>query len=419
MGLHFANPRRRAPHKRLATLTALAGIALAVLAGRDGSTLWQIVRVATIATATVAVRMVLRRTGDAASGRLAFAAGLITLTIGMGFLPHLAKTGVTVTSIAALAATAAGVALAVGGTAVAMHGQRLIGRIGSVAAALVTTVVVAMVTTVSVAATNVPDTDIDKRPDDVGLDYEDVTLTTSDGEERAAWYVESTNSAAVVLLHGAGSTRSNVLDEAAVLAGNGFGVLMLDARGHGDSDGRAMDFGWWGDVDIAAATTFLAARADVDPDRIGAVGMSMGGEEAIGATARNDAIRAVVSEGATGRMAGDDGWLSGRFGLRGQIQEQIEKVQDWVTDALTSARPPTSLRDAVAATATTGTRYLLITAGKVTTEADAAAYIASAAPQRVDTWTVDGAAHTDGLEVAAADWERRVIDFLEDALDVT
>ena len=63
----------------------------------------------------------------------------------------------------------------------------------------------------------------------------------------------------------------------------GYGVLLLDARGHGDSGGRAMDLGWFGDLDVTAAVDHLAARDDVDPDRIGAVGMSMGGEEAGGA----------------------------------------------------------------------------------------------------------------------------------------
>src|SRR5690606_29218420 len=119
---------------------------------------------------------------------------------------------------------------------------------------------------------------------------------------------------------------------AAVLAGAGYGVLMIDARGHGDSGGRAMDFGWHGDADIVAATAFLAGRPEVDPDRIGAVGMSMGGEQAIGASGGDPRIRAVVAEGATARTAADAAWLSDRYGLRGALQEQIEKVQDLVTD---------------------------------------------------------------------------------------
>ena len=150
----------------------------------------------------------------------------------------------------------------------------------------------------AVAVTNVPRPEIGATPASKGLSYEAVTVTTPDGVRLAGWYLSSTNRAAVVLLHGAGSTRSNVLDEAAVLARHGFGVLMIDARGHGDSAGRAMDFGWHGDADIAAATGYLAERPDVDPERIGVVGMSMGGEEAVGATSTNDRIRAVVAEGA-------------------------------------------------------------------------------------------------------------------------
>ena len=167
-----------------------------------------------------------------------------------------------------------------------------------------------------------------------------MTVTTDDGVRLAGWYLPSTNRAAVVLLHGAGSTRSDVLDEAAVLARHGFGVLMIDARGHGDSAGRAMDFGWHGDADIAAATGYLADRPDVDRQRIGVVGMSMGGEEALGATATNDLIRAVIAEGATARNAADEAWLSDQFGVRGLVQVQLERLQDVATDALTSASVP-------------------------------------------------------------------------------
>ena len=221
-------------------------------------------------------------------------------------------------------------------------------------------------------------------------------MTTDDGVRLAGWYLPSTNRAAVVLLHGAGSTRSDVLDEAAVLARHGFGVLMIDARGHGDSAGRAMDFGWHGDADIAAATGYLAERPDVDRQRIGVVGMSMGGEEAIGATATNALIRAVVAEGATARNAADEAWLSDRFGVRGLVQEQLERLQDMATDALTHASVPTSMRDAVETSR--DTRYLLITAGTVADEGHAAAYIAGGAPDRVQIWTVPDGDHTDGLD---------------------
>ena len=126
-------------------------------------------------------------------------------------------------------------------------------------------------------------------PAALGLDYRTVTLTTTDGVELAAWYLPGTNRAGVVVMHGAGSTRSDVLDQSAALVGSGYAVVLIDARGHGDSHGTAMDFGWYGDLDIAAGTAFLASRADIDPGRIGVVGFSMGGEEAIGAAATDPA----------------------------------------------------------------------------------------------------------------------------------
>jgi fermentation-respiration switch protein FrsA (DUF1100 family) len=239
-------------------------------------------------------------------------------------------------------------------------------------------------------------------------------VTTGDGVRLAGWYLPSTNRAAVVLLHGAGSTRSDVLDEAAVLARHGFGVLMSDARGHGGSAGRAMDFGWHGDADIAAATGYLADRPDVDRQRVGVVGLSMGGEEALGATATNGLIRAVVAEGATARNAADEAWLPARFGVRGLVQEQLERLQDVVTNALTSASVPTSMREAVEASR--DTRYLLITAGSVADEGHAAAYIAEGAPERVRVWTVPDAGHTEGLRTDPQEWEARVIAFLTDSL---
>jgi len=69
-----------------------------------------------------------------------------------------------------------------------------------------------------------------------------------------------------------------------------------------------MDFGWYGEADVSAGVSYLAGRSDVDEGRIAVVGLSMGGEEAIGAAAARR-IRAVVAEGATNRAFADrDSW---------------------------------------------------------------------------------------------------------------
>ena len=287
-------------------------------------------------------------------------------------------------------------------------------RVDIVGFALVLAAVVSFVAAPAVAATHVPRPLLGATPSSVGLASSPVRLTTDDGVHLAAWYVPSTNRAAVVVLHGAGATRSNILAQAAALARGGFGVLMVDARGHGASGGRAMDFGWQGDLDVAAATDYLAQRADVDTNRIGVVGISMGGEEAIGASGANRAIRAVVAEGATARVAGDNAWLSDQYGARGGLTEQLHHARDLVTGALTSAPQPQTLRSAAAASA--GTKYMLITAGHDVDERFAAEYIAGGARGRTQIWTVANAAHAAGFRVAPLEWERRVVAFLRAAL---
>jgi pimeloyl-ACP methyl ester carboxylesterase len=217
------------------------------------------------------------------------------------------------------------------------------------------------------------------------------------------------------MVHGAGSTRSSVLDQAAALADRGYSVLLVDARGHGESDGTAMEFGWFGDQDIEAGTEYLATRSEIDADRIGVAGFPLGGEEATGAAATHPLIRAVVAEGATARQADDKERLSDVYGWRGWIQERLEAVQYGITDFLTEASPPISLRSAVAESAST--RYLLITAGNVEDEGPAASHIRSGASDRVSVWNVDGAGHTGGYAADPDEWTNRVVAFLDESLD--
>jgi fermentation-respiration switch protein FrsA (DUF1100 family) len=394
--------------------TAVATFGLAVLVGRDGAPGWQAARVLLVIAIGAAVVATMSRLGDRARGLVVMPVGMVAVAIGFGFVPHLVKPDDLLVGVTGVVEVVVGMILVIGGWAVVTRGLRLILRAVIAAAVALVTIAVSYVVAIPVAATNVPDTATSDTPAEVGLPYESVELTSPEGVRLAAWYVPSTNGAAVALLHGAGSTRSNVLRQAAVLSRNGFGVLLVDARGHGESGGRAMDFGWHGDDDIAAATAYLADRDDVDDRRIGVIGMSMGGEEAIGASATNPLVRAVVAEGATARNAEDEAWLSDEYGFRGALQEQVEKVQDLVTDLLTSASVPVSSRAAVE---TSGdVRYLLIAAGTVAEEESAARHVAAADPNRVTVWVVPDAGHTAGLGVAPDEWERTVVTFLQASL---
>jgi len=232
----------------------------------------------------------------------------------------------------------------------------------------------------------------------------------------AGWYVPGTNGGGVVLLPGAGSTRDDALDQAVVVADAGYGALLVDPRGHGESGGRAMDLGWYGDgdVDIEAAIDFLVGEPDVDDDRVGVVGLSMGDEQAIGAAADDPRISAVVAEGATGRSAADKAWYSDAYGLRGTLQEGVEWLQTRVTDLRTDASPPTSLSDAVATA--DETPFLLVAAGLVDDEGRVAERLHGEAPDRVSVWEAPDAAHVRGLDQDPEGWREHVVGFLDEHL---
>jgi pimeloyl-ACP methyl ester carboxylesterase len=391
----------------------LVGAGTAVIVGNDGTLTWRLVRVlATVLCVVVLLRAV--RRADRRRPLAVLGLGMVAVPVGVGIGgPHVAKTGSTVVGLAGLAVLLGGLGLLVGGAGVLVRTLRLRAAIPTMAAAVLVLGVLLWTLGQATAATNVPRTALGRTtPADHGLAYEDVEFDARDGITLSGWYVPSQNGAAVVLLHGAGSTRSGVLDEAVVLARHGYGILLYDARGHGRSDGRAMAFGWYGDADIAGALAFLQTHPDIDDNRIAAVGMSMGGEQAIGAAAGVDGLAAVVAEGATNRVAGDKGWLSDEFGFRGWLTEGVERLTYGLTDILTDASPPITLRGAALSSAVP---MLLIAGGEVPAEVSAGRYIRAEAP-RVELWVVPGAGHTEGLQTAPREWEERVVAFLEGVL---
>ena len=148
-------------------------------------------------------------------------------------------------------------------------------------------------------------------PNHLGVANENVKFKTSDGLELEGWYVPSRNGAAVIAFPG----RNGPQQQTRMLARHGYGVLLFDRRGEGDSDGEPNSWGWGGEADIKAAIAYLQHRPDVEPDRIGGIGLSVGGEMMIEAAAETDELAAVVSEGAGARSI-DRGHGPGQPGAR-------------------------------------------------------------------------------------------------------
>jgi fermentation-respiration switch protein FrsA (DUF1100 family) len=248
---------------------------------------------------------------------------------------------------------------------------------------------------------------------DLGAAHEDVSFTTSDGLRLEGWFVPSRNGATVIVVPG----RSGPQKQTRLLVRNGYGVLLYDRRGEGASEGDPNMFGWGGDRDLHAAAAYLQSRPDVDPARIGAIGLSVGGEMLIHAAAHSDAFKAVVSEGASGQSLRDE---LDNPGLSDRLLALPTQVSLTAALALfTDESPPPSLQSEVAKISPTPVLFVYGEKGQGGTEEgpNRGFYAAAREPKRI--WEVPNGQHVAGITTAPQEYERRVVGFLDDALLAT
>lgn len=153
-------------------------------------------------------------------------------------------------------------------------------------------------------------------PADAGLDYEDVEFPARDGLRLSGWFVPAAGEGpapTIVLIHGwpwnrlgqaaddmvssmTGAEPVDLLRLTHALHGAGYSVLTFDLRNHGESaEGGPVTFGLQESNDLLGALDYLSERKDVDQDRIGAVGFSMGGNTVLYALPHTDRIQAAVA----------------------------------------------------------------------------------------------------------------------------
>ena len=120
-------------------------------------------------------------------------------------------------------------------------------------------------------------------------------------------------------------------------------MLLFDRRGEGESDGDPNLFGWAMDRDLKAAAAFVQRRPDVDPARVGGLGLSVGGEMLLQTAAESEVYKAVVSEGAGSRSARED--LEKPHTLEDVLALPSSFVQTAGIALLANHAPPPSLVD--------------------------------------------------------------------------
>ena len=286
------------------------------------------------------------------------------------------------------------------------EGRWLLRRIGRVGLAALVAVWLVIPVAVAIVATHRPRGAVESPS--LGRPARDVALRTADGLSLRGAYVPSRNGAAVVLFPDIAGTAGH----ARLLVRHGYGVLAVDMRGYGASDGDPNAFGWNATADVDAAIAYLGSRPEVRPDAIAGLGLSVGGEVLLDAAAENAALRAVVSDGAGERSIRE----SLTRGIAAALVLPLQTVETAAVVALTGDLPPPGLQDVLPRIAPRP--VLLVFAGRGGGGEELNRTYASRAGVGTVLWEIPDAKHVEGIRARPAAYERRIVSFLDRALGV-
>jgi pimeloyl-ACP methyl ester carboxylesterase len=192
-----------------------------------------------------------------------------------------------------------------------------------------------------------------RTPADAGLAYEDVAFRASDGVGLKGWFVAAgARGPAIAFVHGwmwnrlgnvAGQTPVpdkdvDFLPAVAALHEAGFHVLLFDLRGHGESDDAPgpQTYGPVEARDFVGAVEYLRTRADVDGERIGAIGTSAGGNIVLYGAPDAQPLKAVLAIQPTRLTAFNTNFARTELGPLGPA---LVKPVDLLYAALGAPRP--------------------------------------------------------------------------------
>lgn len=139
-----------------------------------------------------------------------------------------------------------------------------------------------------------PSSRIEATPREIGLPFEDISFSTSDGVRLNGWFVPSPGSGMTLLWsHGnAGNIGHRVENIKLLHEKVGINIFIFDYRGYGRSEGGVSEEGTYRDA--AAALHYLRSRNDLDPKRIVLFGRSLGAAVAAELATREDCLALIL-----------------------------------------------------------------------------------------------------------------------------
>ncbi len=238
-----------------------------------------------------------------------------------------------------------------------------------------------------------------------------IWIEAADGGRVPAWFFPGVRSAAVITMGGIEGALGNRLPPAAPLIRSGFTVLQLGSRACGDPV-LPVTLGFDEARDTEAGLDFLLGRPEVDRQRIGVFGFSMGGVAAIRSAARRPEISAVVAEGGYFNLGRD--MVEADHSQPLPVQALLYSVAGifWLRTGVNpwSSSPIDDLP-------LISPRPLLLIYGKFELDDGRALQQYEAASEPKQLWIVPGAGHGQSYSLNTEAYEQRVLDFFISALE--
>ena len=143
----------------------------------------------------------------------------------------------------------------------------------------------------------VPSRTLTMTPANIGMDYQDVSIETTDGVTLHGWFIAGRSSRVLLFFHGNAGNISHRLDSIRQFQDLGLSVLIIDYRGYGQSEGRTTERGIYRDAD--AAWRYLIEDRGIVASDIIIFGRSLGASVASHLAAQRQPLALVVESSFT------------------------------------------------------------------------------------------------------------------------
>lgn len=235
-------------------------------------------------------------------------------------------------------------------------------------------------------------------------------FNSADGNSLEAWYYPSKNGATVVALGGMQGALGENLPHVEPLLRAGYGVFQISSRACAQPT-ALITLGYAEAFDAIAALEFLLEQPEVDSERIGLFGFSMGGAAAIRAAAMDERFAAVLAEGGYANLgqhlasAGDSESKLMSLLMRSTIQ-----LLDWRIQADPWELSPIDDIEKISP------RSLFLIYSEASSLSGRAQDQFEAASEPKELWVVPESTHGGTQLVAPEEYEQRVLQFFAGVL---